>query len=226
MALINCKECNEQISNQAKSCPKCGAKTPKKTSWFTWTIIIFIILIIYFSTNTSTNTSPQTKGETATQTPEKAVIKPTWETSTSKDEMTGEMSAYMHSPEASSSKDMDFPYSDTKAWIGVGCNKKSEWAYVGFSNTPNLANTENEDGYHVINTRIKWDSKIEKVALTQNWGADFLHFPDDSSTIKKLEASKTVLLELQWHGQQPTYFEISLEGTAKALSEIRAKCKE
>lgn len=26
MALINCKECGNQVSNKAASCPKCGAK--------------------------------------------------------------------------------------------------------------------------------------------------------------------------------------------------------
>ncbi|WP_394854470.1 zinc-ribbon domain-containing protein [Shewanella xiamenensis] len=26
MALVKCKECGEQVSTKAKSCPKCGAK--------------------------------------------------------------------------------------------------------------------------------------------------------------------------------------------------------
>jgi hypothetical protein len=28
MALINCKECNEKISDSAKACPKCGEPSP------------------------------------------------------------------------------------------------------------------------------------------------------------------------------------------------------
>jgi len=31
MALMKCKECGNDVSNTAASCPKCGAKVPKKT---------------------------------------------------------------------------------------------------------------------------------------------------------------------------------------------------
>ncbi|HEE9829758.1 TPA: zinc-ribbon domain-containing protein, partial [Citrobacter freundii] len=30
MALIKCKECGEQVSDKAASCPKCGAPIAKK----------------------------------------------------------------------------------------------------------------------------------------------------------------------------------------------------
>jgi zinc-ribbon domain len=33
MALIKCVECGEEISDTAKSCPKCGAKVPKAKLW-------------------------------------------------------------------------------------------------------------------------------------------------------------------------------------------------
>lgn len=36
MAMIECKECKTQISEQAQDCPKCGAKVSKKTSFITW----------------------------------------------------------------------------------------------------------------------------------------------------------------------------------------------
>ena len=29
MALINCPECNHEMSDQAKTCPNCGYKIPK-----------------------------------------------------------------------------------------------------------------------------------------------------------------------------------------------------
>lgn len=57
MALVKCKECGEQISTKAKSCPKCGASAPKKTSMFTWLVLILFILIMYFSSKTSTSNS-------------------------------------------------------------------------------------------------------------------------------------------------------------------------
>lgn len=48
MALITCKECKAQVSNQAKTCPQCGAKVPKKTSVLTW-IFGFVILGVVFA---------------------------------------------------------------------------------------------------------------------------------------------------------------------------------
>jgi hypothetical protein len=47
MALVKCKECGEQVSTEATTCPKCGAKAPKKKSLLTWIILIFIVLVVY-----------------------------------------------------------------------------------------------------------------------------------------------------------------------------------
>lgn len=43
MALIYCKECGNQISQQARSCPKCGSPQKKSNSWI---LIVVIILIL------------------------------------------------------------------------------------------------------------------------------------------------------------------------------------
>lgn len=232
MALVKCKECGEQISTKAKSCPKCGAATPKKTSLFTWFVLVFIIAVIYFSTQSTTPDSASTTSTSKSPTAPtgtknvKETPKPSWSTTTSKDEMTGKISAYAHSPIAFPTKQMSFPYNNVNAWLGVGCDSNKEWVYIGFSVSPNLANTETEDGYNRINTRIKWDDAIESVELTQDWSADFLHFLNDGPTVTKILSSSTALLELQWHGQQATYFEFSLNGSSKAISEIRKKCGE
>lgn len=46
MALINCKECGNQVSTQAKNCPTCGAKMPKQTSVITWIIVGIIGVVV------------------------------------------------------------------------------------------------------------------------------------------------------------------------------------
>lgn len=46
--LINCKDCGNQISKNAKSCPNCGAKN-KRTSIITWLALIFIGIPILWS---------------------------------------------------------------------------------------------------------------------------------------------------------------------------------
>ena len=234
MALVKCKECGEQVSTKAKNCPKCGARVPKKTSLFTWLVLIFIILIVYVAnqapTTTSSNSIANSVSSSSTEKKKTESVKktpppkPSWSTSTSKDEMTKELSAYAHSPVAFPNKVMSFPYSDVNAWLGVGCDKGNEWVYIGFSSAPNLANTETEDGYNLIKTRVKWNNEIENVVLSQDWGAKFLHFRNDASALAKIASSNTALLELQWHGQQPIYFEFTLNGSSKAISEIKAKC--
>lgn len=43
MALIKCKECGNQISDQAKNCPICGATPKKKTSAITWVVLVCLV---------------------------------------------------------------------------------------------------------------------------------------------------------------------------------------
>lgn len=49
MALVKCKECGNQVSTDAKACPSCGAKPPKKTSMLTWIIAGFFAVSIAVS---------------------------------------------------------------------------------------------------------------------------------------------------------------------------------
>lgn len=46
MALIKCPECTADVSDQAKVCPKCGAKL--KGSLLKWFFIVPVILVIAF----------------------------------------------------------------------------------------------------------------------------------------------------------------------------------
>ena len=197
--------------------------------------LLFIIFVAYSasqapSTSRSESTSVNANTSTKTQKPEPvkktAPPKPSWRTSTSKDEMTGKFSAYAHSPKAYPSKKMSFPYADVNAWMGIGCDNKSEWVYFGFNSAPNLTKDETKDGFNLITTRVKWNNEVENVTLSQDWGAKFIHFRNYSAAISKIAASNTALLELQWHGQQPTYFEFSLNGSSKALAEIKSKCAQ
>lgn len=56
MALVNCRECNGQVSDSAAACPHCGAKVPKKPS-NTWKWVIgvpaglFVAMMVIGSMN-------------------------------------------------------------------------------------------------------------------------------------------------------------------------------
>ncbi len=60
MAIITCRECNEEVSSEAKTCPRCGIKKPKpKESLSILNVIslIFLVFIGYSFINKPDNTS-------------------------------------------------------------------------------------------------------------------------------------------------------------------------
>lgn len=74
MALVNCSECNQKISDQAVNCPKCGApvdldkiKENKKLTqngcFIFLGIIAFIWIVVSISNNSDTNSDNETYPE-------------------------------------------------------------------------------------------------------------------------------------------------------------------
>jgi hypothetical protein len=149
---------------------------------------------------------------------------PAWTTFTSRDEMTGKQSCHAHSPATRPEERMAFPYADVSAWLGVGYDGASEWVYVGFSDSPNLLDTNTGDGYSRLQTRVRWDDTIENVTMTQEWGAKFLQFDGDVDVVRKIAESQTVLLELNWYGSGRTFFRFSLNGSPAAIATMRDTC--
>ncbi|MGM0609406.1 MAG: hypothetical protein ACQESP_13440 [Candidatus Muiribacteriota bacterium] len=144
-----------------------------------------------------------------------------WTTSSSEDEMTGEKSWYAISPEVSPTEEMGFPYNGTKAFLVVGTDGDSEWAYIGFSTEPNISDDETEDGYSVIKTRVKWDDEVNTMTFTQKWGSKFIHFKNTDLAISKIENSNSVLIEISWYGEGEVYFRFPLDGSSDAINKIR-----
>lgn len=53
MALLTCKDCGGEISSEAKACPKCGAKPPKRTSLFVKVLAVIAIPAVLYSVTRS-----------------------------------------------------------------------------------------------------------------------------------------------------------------------------
>jgi|26BtaG_2_1085354.scaffolds.fasta_scaffold00066_30 RNA polymerase subunit RPABC4/transcription elongation factor Spt4 len=239
MALVKCKECGSEVSTKAKVCPKCGAKAPKKTSMFTWLVLVVILVSVYNvmtsgPSNTARSSGSASKAETSSSgsngsdsapdtTPTEAKA-PEWSSFESTDEMTGDRSAYAVSPNTEPTRRMDFPYGDVEAWLAVGCDASSEWAYIGFNQAPNLNDGDIGDGYRSFRTRVRWDDNVVFENLTQKWGAEFMHFRDKGPVIQKIGGAGSVMVELNWHGQGAVRFPFTLNGSSKALQDIRSKC--
>jgi zinc-ribbon domain len=227
MALVKCKECGEQVSTTAQSCPKCGAKPPKKTSLAALVVLGVIVIGVFAAVRNASNSPGTSSGpatdEPTTNTPA-IVVKPQWETTTSVDKISGAKNYYATSPAVAPDSKMDSPYSDVKAWLGVGCDGKDEWAFVGFTTAPNLLNTNIHDGYSTINTRVKWGQTLATVALTQKWGAPFLQFEDRVGVIANIRTAASALLELDWYGENQVIFTFPLDGAVKAINATRGQC--
>ena len=149
-----------------------------------------------------------------------------WNVSNSTDEMTGKTISYCYSPLTSPTKSMGFPYSDTQALLLIGRDGDSEWVCIGFTIEPNLLNTDTEDGYNVISTRVKWNDNVVNQRFIQTWGEkSILFFSDDKTVIQNIMESNSLLVELDWYGNGKTYFKFNLVGSSKAISQMRAKCK-
>jgi hypothetical protein len=152
------------------------------------------------------------------------VIAAQWTTFVQKDEMTNERMFFATSARSSPSRTLDFPYGDTKAWLGFGCKGNDEWVFVGFSNQPNLVNTETGDGYNYFETRVKWGDQLETMRFSQKWGASFIGFSDNAAAVAKITQASSVLLELDWYSNGQVYFRFSLRGASAAIAKARASC--
>ena len=108
--LTQCKDCGNQISKNAASCPNCGAKN-KRTSIVTWLVLIFIgipVLIAVFS-GASNDTQPDESVITITDNAVAPVRTANWEYSESKDEMRGSVSHFAQNGSINNIR-LDFPY--------------------------------------------------------------------------------------------------------------------
>lgn len=231
MALVTCKECGNKVSTKAKLCPSCGAKVKKQTSLVTWLVFVVLVLFGYAAMQGTLNRSSSSKRastltESNQEESETSIVQsaPRWHSFDTKDQMTGAINVYATSPRVSSKTAMEFPYSRTQAWLGVGCDGFKEWAYVGFTVAPNLNNTETKSGYSTFQTRIRWNDDVDIMRFDQEWGAKFLSFEADAIAIEKIARNRTVLLELNWHGQRTVYFEFPLTGSSAAIEEMRQSC--
>ncbi len=151
-----------------------------------------------------------------------------WTNSVSKDEMTNEQVVFAISPHATPSRPMEFPYTETDAWVGFMCDSKNEWVYLGFSNTPNLNNTEPGDGFNHFSARLKWGEEIKNARFSQKWGSSYISFSDGRDALKRLTngSADTLLLELDWYANGVVYFRFALEGAADAIAKARVSCKK
>ena len=60
MALKKCKECDKEISSDAKVCPQCGKPQPKRSPWGCAIVAVIAVIIFMFAISSLPPTTPST----------------------------------------------------------------------------------------------------------------------------------------------------------------------
>lgn len=152
-----------------------------------------------------------------------------WTSGHNVDKMSGEVSWHAVSPwvRIETEQLLAPPYNGTEAALVIACNPEEEWALVVFTQ-PLPWQRNDVDGLVVMmRTRIKFDDKVEKVALSiPASGRKVLHFRHDEYFIEKMRRHNTVLLELLLYGLKPVYFQFSLKGATSITNSTRKSCRK
>lgn len=147
-----------------------------------------------------------------------------WTTLPSKDTSDGRSGMHSRSTYVRPIKLMNFPYSDVEASISINCAYKKLWVSFNFNETPTLVGATIEDRYSTINSRLKWDEKIENSVLQQVQGSKNLTVLNDSLILDKLLKHERLTLELDWYGNGKTHFNFPLDGVSESVHKITEKC--
>jgi predicted nucleic acid-binding Zn ribbon protein len=86
MAIIECKECKQQVSDKAKTCPSCGAAVPKKVGCLQSIGIAFVGLIFFVAIFSKDSHKTNPSAPTGTQAAEEVIAATSREIATAYDE--------------------------------------------------------------------------------------------------------------------------------------------
>jgi len=161
------------------------------------------------SSNSSSTTSSYNSSSSVNSTPEAIQH---WYSHAYITDLEKEKEAYVASNKVKPDSKMDFSYTGTTAQIIIAKNKNKTWAYIKFSNTPNIINEETEDGYNVIKANVYIDDVRETATLTQEWSSKLLFFMYPTWLINKLKTCSTFRINLRWYNNLDVVWSFSGEG--------------
>jgi len=135
MAVIKCKECGGQVSTNAEACPGCGAKQSKKTSKFTW-FVLLVFVVVGYNMATRKSTPPINPPEKVASTSDRApadsiATLKQWTRADFKDSMTDEKGQILSIRSTTSAK-FEFPYNvPGGSYLTINIRKKGN-AFDGY----------------------------------------------------------------------------------------------
>lgn len=206
MALIKCHECGTEVSTEAKTCPKCGAKVKKPTSVALKVLLGFVAIVIVASM-AGVGGPPSTSTTTAINEP---TVK-SWAYDESPDSMTGKpvTSARI---ESNNTHQLDFPYhGGTVGTVFLRKHPRHGKDVIFQVNTGQLI-CNVSDGCDIL---VRFDD-AKPLHVHANEPADYdstvLFLDGYKRLVNGIMRSKKMIVEVTFHQQGNRQFEFNTAG--------------
>jgi len=213
MALKSCKECGNQVSDKAESCPQCGAKVKKEVpKWIVWVVFVLVFVGIIGSCQISSNkdsSEPSVKPNNS----QVSEPKSNWMSNSSTDEMRGTKSQTTYTSSVNK-VNFEFPYSGgSNLNLMVRNNAGQKDVIITISKGQFLCGMI--DGCEV---NFKFDNNpVQSITMVESDSHDsdilFIKYPKTAnSVIQKLKASQKLIIEPKFYQEGSKQFTFELSG--------------
>ncbi|WP_335986192.1 zinc ribbon domain-containing protein [Acinetobacter bereziniae] len=217
MALKNCKECGNQVSDKADNCPKCGAKVKKVLpKWVVWSVFIILFLIILGSCqekNENNNSAQKQENNNLTADAKDQVVESNWTNSQTNDEMRGTKTNTTTNV-SKNTVNFAFPYNGGSNLFLSVRNKSGEKDVI-IRISKGLFVCGIIDGCQV---NFKFDDgSIQSITMvgTESHDTDVLFVRNTktaNSIIQKIKTSKKLIIEPNFFQEGSKQFNFDLDG--------------
>ena len=123
--------------------------------------------------------------------------------------------------------DIEGPLKNTYSSIMFKCDaKKNLSSFFGFTNKPNIKNSETEGMFDVVSTIIKFDDVAYNIKLynPRLWRSNFYLTKSNSLFVKKIINTENVSLKVNWVNQGPKYFKYDTSGFLEMYNDLKNIC--
>lgn len=212
MVLKSCKECGNQVSDKAESCPQCGAKVKKEVPrWAVWLVFISITMAIFASCQSSN--SPPSSASSNSDSGLASEPKSNWVSNSSTDEMRGTKTQTTYTSSVNK-VNFEFPYSGgSNLNLMVRNNASQKDVIITISKGQFLCGMI--DGCEV---NFKFDNNpVQSITMVESDSHDsdilFIKYPKTAnSVIQKLKTSQKLIIEPKFYQEGSKQFTFELSG--------------
>ena len=123
--------------------------------------------------------------------------------------------------------EIEGPLKNTYSSIMFKCDaNKNLSSFFGFTNKPNIKNSETEGMFNVVSTVIKFDDTAYDIKLynPRIWRSNFYLTKNNSLFVKKIINTEHISLEIDWINQGIKYFKYDTSGFLAIYNDFKNIC--